>query len=317
MKKPLISVVIPVYNVESYLENCINSIVQQTYSNLEIILVNDGSTDNSTKICETAASKDSRIVLINQKNQGVSSARNNGLSIARGEWIYFIDADDFLNLDTFELLSKEFEPTLDVIQFGLSSVKNGKITGSKHPTKYLKVQSKKEIFENIIMKPLSACLIMIRKSIIDDANLKFNETLKHNEDALFVFQILANCNKLLFYNRAFYNMTVRSDSATSKPMSIFRINNKLLYLQLLINYYKERDLIHFIKKDLEGGLKNFFVDISNYKFINKDEKTGLIKDYKEFYIKNKNYLDALFVQLGYINIDIIVYLLKLKRLFKR
>src|SRR5690606_15460378 len=106
MKKPLISVVIPVYNVESYLENCINSIVQQTYSNLEIILVNDGSTDNSTKICETAASKDSRIVLINQKNQGVSSARNNGLSIARGEWIYFIDADDFLNLDTFELLSK-------------------------------------------------------------------------------------------------------------------------------------------------------------------------------------------------------------------
>ncbi|WP_139856282.1 glycosyltransferase family 2 protein [Aequorivita sinensis] len=316
MTSPLISVIIPVYNVEKYIEKCITSIVKQTYENLEIILINDGSTDNSPNICKKFETLDSRVKFFTQTNQGVSAARNLGLNKATGEWVYFIDADDFLELNTFQLLSKEFAPDLDVIQFGLSAIKNEKVIGRKHPPKYLKVFNKKEIFENIIMKPLSACLVIIRKSVIDKNNIKFNETLKHNEDSLFVFQVLANCNGLLFYNNAFYNMIVRNNSATSKPISINRINNKLLYLQLLISYFKERGLVKFIIKDIESGLKNFFVDISNYNFKNSKEKLKLKKNFKQFYTINKPYLKALFIRMANINIFIVVIFLKLKYLFR-
>jgi glycosyltransferase involved in cell wall biosynthesis len=95
----LISIVVPVYNVESYLEKCIDSILNQSYSNFELILVNDGSTDNSGKICSDFEKKDSRIKVINKDNGGLSDARNHGIDIASGRYITFIDSDDFVEVD--------------------------------------------------------------------------------------------------------------------------------------------------------------------------------------------------------------------------
>ena len=92
----LVSIIIPVYNVEDFVEQCIDSILNQTYSNLEIIAVNDGSTDSSLKILENIKKKDSRVMIINQKNSGVSSARNAGIAKANGKYLVFVDADDFL-----------------------------------------------------------------------------------------------------------------------------------------------------------------------------------------------------------------------------
>lgn len=103
---PLISVIVPVYNVERYLRKCIDSIINQSYINLEIILVNDGSTDSSLKICEQYHIKDSRIKLIDKKNGGLSDARNVGLDIATGQFITFVDSDDFIDLDMIEYLYK-------------------------------------------------------------------------------------------------------------------------------------------------------------------------------------------------------------------
>ena len=91
----LISVIVPIYNVERYLEKCVNSILVQTYSNLEIILVDDGSPDNCPQLCDQLAKKDSRIVVVHKKNGGLSSARNAGIDIARGEYIGFVDSDDW------------------------------------------------------------------------------------------------------------------------------------------------------------------------------------------------------------------------------
>ena len=99
-----ISVVVAIYNVEKYLEKCIQSIIFQTYKNIEIILVNDGSTDNSLNICKKYKSEDSRIIIINQENQGVSVARNNGIDRASGEYILFVDGDDYLRTDIIEKL---------------------------------------------------------------------------------------------------------------------------------------------------------------------------------------------------------------------
>ena len=104
MKNPLISVIIPVYNVEKYLRKCIESVVGQTYKNLEIILVDDGSTDNSSKICDDFAAKDDRIVIIHQPNAGLSSARNLGLDIMKGDYVSFVDSDDWIEKDMFATL---------------------------------------------------------------------------------------------------------------------------------------------------------------------------------------------------------------------
>lgn len=99
MNKPLISVIVPVYNVEKFLSRCLNSILAQTYNNLEVILVDDGSTDNSGKICDDYALKDKRIRVIHKQNGGVSSARNMALSVAKGEYIGFVDSDDYIEND--------------------------------------------------------------------------------------------------------------------------------------------------------------------------------------------------------------------------
>ena len=98
----LVSIIVPVYNTEKYLSKCLDSIVNQTYKNLEIILINDGSTDNSKAICEDFAKKDKRIQVINKENSGVSVSRNKGLSLAKGNYIAFIDADDYAELNYIE-----------------------------------------------------------------------------------------------------------------------------------------------------------------------------------------------------------------------
>ena len=112
-----VSVVIPVYNVEKYLRRCLDSLVNQTYKNLEFICVNDGSTDNSLEILKEYAAKDSRFIIINQKNQGVALARNNGLNVASGDYLSFVDPDDWVGLNYYEEVVKEFIATnCDVVQ---------------------------------------------------------------------------------------------------------------------------------------------------------------------------------------------------------
>ncbi|HEY8803664.1 MAG TPA: glycosyltransferase, partial [Clostridium sp.] len=104
MQNPLISIIVPIYKVEVYIRNCVDSILNQTYKNLEIILVDDGSPDNCGNICEEYSSKDKRIKVIHKKNGGLSSARNAGLDIASGEYIGFIDSDDWIEGDMYESL---------------------------------------------------------------------------------------------------------------------------------------------------------------------------------------------------------------------
>jgi len=100
----LISIIVPIYNVEIYLEKCLNSIINQTYKNIEILLINDGSSDNSLRICKKYQKKDKRIVLINKKNGGLSSARNAGIDKASGNYLLFIDSDDYIEIDMIEKL---------------------------------------------------------------------------------------------------------------------------------------------------------------------------------------------------------------------
>ena len=103
MNNNLISIIVPVYNVSEYLPRCLDSLINQTYKNIEIILVNDGSTDNSLEICKKYAEKDLRIKVIDKENGGISSARNTGIAEASGEWIGFVDSDDYIEPCTYEI----------------------------------------------------------------------------------------------------------------------------------------------------------------------------------------------------------------------
>ena len=119
----LVSIVVPIYNAENYLTKCIYSIIKQTYKNIEIILVNDGSTDNSLKICETFALNDKRIIIISQKNMGVSTARNIGINVAKGEYISFVDSDDTIE-DNYiqELVDNSNSGKVDVVICGYNDI---------------------------------------------------------------------------------------------------------------------------------------------------------------------------------------------------
>lgn len=118
MKKIKISVIIPIYNVEQYLSQCLDSIINQTYTNLEIILINDGSTDNSEKICNQYKLLDPRIIVIHKTNGGLSDARNTGIKIATGDYISFVDADDFIDKNMYTILFQKINTTnADIIWY--------------------------------------------------------------------------------------------------------------------------------------------------------------------------------------------------------
>ena len=137
MTEPLISVIIPVYNVEKYLEKCISSVVGQTYKNIEIILVDDGSTDKSGTMCDLLAEKDSRIVVIHKANGGLSSARNAGLDIAKGDYIGFVDSDDWIEPDMYEsLLRNMLKESADISACGVYYHRNSKMKTDRDITGY-------------------------------------------------------------------------------------------------------------------------------------------------------------------------------------
>lgn len=147
----LISVIVPVYNVEKYLEKCVSSIIKQSYKNLEIILVDDGSTDNSGKICDEFALKDNRIKVIHKENGGLSSARNKALEIAKGEYIGFVDSDDYISEDMYETLYKvikENEADISIVSF--YEEYNGKIIGVRD-TGNLEVLTKLEAINELLI----------------------------------------------------------------------------------------------------------------------------------------------------------------------
>ena len=136
----LVSVIIPVYNVEGYLNDCLDSVINQSYQNLEIVLVDDGSVDNSGTNCDEYAQKDKRIIVIHKKNEGVAQARIDGFKRSSGELVMFIDSDDYVDLDYVEKLVSPFEQyEIDLSICNNSNVKNGVISHIDRPEKGLLV----------------------------------------------------------------------------------------------------------------------------------------------------------------------------------
>lgn len=214
---PLISVIVPVYNVETYLQQCLNSIVGQTYSRLEIILVDDGSTDSSGLICDEYARRDSRIKVIHKQNAGQSSARNAGLDIALGDFISFVDSDDWIDLNLYQIFTRELgdAPRCDIYSFCMTEQYLDHSVAMLHGKDCTLVND--EVRSAFVDQELIweyVCDKIWRRSIIGDIRFLYG---KKNEDAIFTYQVLySNPNILLrSAKQSFYNYRKGREGATT------------------------------------------------------------------------------------------------------
>ena len=238
---PIISVIVPVYNVEKYVGRCIESILVQTFTDFELILVDDGATDNSGKICDQYAEKDDRIRVIHKENGGVSAARNSGIDYSSGEYIMFVDSDDYIDKPMLE----------DMIRYSgsdmiISGLKYIDINGNE-------MSNRIEIaFENITISDFfnkyyidldSKCILsgpynrFYKKCIIDKYNIRFNVNMSIFEDGLFVTEFLCRCDRISNISKSYYNyvqynngnlMTKYNDNAIEASLIFYNTEKALL-----------------------------------------------------------------------------------------
>ncbi len=226
-----VNCIVPIYNVEKYVDKCIASLLNQSYQQLEIILVDDGSTDHSGDICDRYAQKDNRVRVVHKENGGLSSARNAGLDVAEGEYILFIDGDDYLvpdSVDCLMNLQKKFEYKLDLIQFFYDEVEEDEesLFCSEREDRIEMCTDRRIMFEKLYELggvAASACTKMYHKKLFED--LRFKEGIIH-EDEYMVTDILRKVKNCLYTNRSLYRYVMRPGSIvksdfTPKKLEVF------------------------------------------------------------------------------------------------
>lgn len=223
----LISVIVPVYNAEKYLDKCVNSIINQKYKELEIILVDDGSKDNSLDLCKKYAEKDNRIKVIHKENGGVSTARNTGIEASRGDFIAFVDSDDYIDENMyFNMIQKVKKYSCDMVMCDCYKVNVGNKEIFTHDIRagfYDKDQLYKEYFDKLLMldsinypATISNWVMLIKSDIIKDKKLKYIEGVRYSEDLLFGSQVMYYTNRFYYLKgECYYNYINNPISATS------------------------------------------------------------------------------------------------------
>ncbi len=300
MDKELVSIIVPVYNVEKYIDECIESLVNQTYKEVEIILIDDGSKDSSANIMDEWARKDSRISAYHYENGGVSVARNRGIEKAKGKYVFFVDSDDFAEIDAVETMIKEAEVNrLDLAIF--NNYKAGEHERVKNE-KYSKLRgifTGKEFFNNAV-KEMNSFLLNIpwnklyRLDIIKENGIEFNKDFKLGEDFIFNLEYFKYCKKVGIFEDVTYNYRLLETGLTlsKKPIDYMWNNAKktLVYLEdsgktinkdniQPVNNYK----IYSVKYNLYSIVRNSYYSkkerIDALKWMCKDIKTTKIITY--------------------------------------
>ena len=266
--RPKFSIIVPVYNVEKHLSRCLQSLVDQTFMDIEIICVNDGSTDGSLEILKGFAGTDNRIVIIDQENKGVAAARNAGIRAAEGEYILFVDSDDYITEDACDVLYRECVQTSpDMIVFGASAFPY--IDDNDHRWLYeaVKVDCRKSyenpvaaLFSEKSSKPF-IWKICYNRSLFKDKGLMFREDMKYGEDMLMLFEAYPLAESVLFIPDTLYNyICARSDSLTVAAAK--KKNEKMQWhlkiLERVIADWSQKGLLQQHKKEFAEWAVSFF-----------------------------------------------------------
>lgn len=212
---PLVSIIIPVYNAEQYISECITTVLAQTYTNIEVLIINDGSTDNSFEVCKEYESLDKRVRVIHQKNAGVSSARNTGIENAQGRYIAFVDSDDIISQKYIQTLVDDMMGRSVLAMCAYEKISSHEHTFENAPEKK-RVKSAKVCAKRLLQGefPVSACCaLFLRESIGDN---RFVDGIRNNEDKEFLYHYLLNNEdgKVVITNKKLYGYYVREGSAT-------------------------------------------------------------------------------------------------------
>lgn len=219
---PLISVVVPIYNVEKYLDRCISSIVNQTYKNLEIILVDDGSPDNCPQMCDEWANKDNRVKVLHIENGGAGNARNVGFEYSSGEWVAFIDSDDFIDLNMFYYLLSLCDNETDIAECCLINTFSDKadfVHGKMENDQLVECGAETALEYHIINKMFNQTPPnkIYRRRVVE--NVPF-PTGKFIDDEFWTYQVIAKCRKLVHSSYVMYAYRQQSDSVTHSEYSL-------------------------------------------------------------------------------------------------
>ena len=292
IQKPDISVIVPMYNVEEFLPRCVESIINQTHKNIEIILVDDGSPDKSGEIADEYANKDERISVIHQDNKWLGGARNSGLKVAKGKYVLFVDSDDYIRQDMCELLYNKIEEDgVDAVFFGLTPVnENGVILSSGLlPLTINKVYRGNEVQETLY--PLiisthslnSAVMKIYRRDFLVNNDLLFDESVRYAEDYVFCLDLFPRLKSFSYLNEPLYYY-VENNSSIMHARDAAIINKLITLYEYRERFLEKNDLITDENKRLSCELltKMVVVNLPKYLGVGNNttyrEKMKLIKD---------------------------------------
>jgi glycosyltransferase involved in cell wall biosynthesis len=304
---PVISIIVPVYKVESYLRRCIDSIIAQTLTDFECILVDDGSPDSCPAICDEYSEKDNRIIVIHQENKGVSAARNAGLDIAEGEWIGFVDSDDWCDEGMFQFLyDNAIKYDADV------SICNMRKVTAEGCMKSIKYKKNIHVFNGAqgIIKMFAPDAYggyswnkLVKSSLLTHYHIRYDETKKYMEDVLLFYTLFKYVNRIIYSSVPYYNYVTNVESVTyqlgltESAMTALSVFDKIL----LIEYDKKiRRKIIIALILFEKNICLYYIvtkkfDNADYNFLRKNIKDNFFYLLTDFSIPVKMKLVTLLV----------------------
>lgn len=314
--KPYLSVIIPVYNVEEFLPKCIDSILKNNLDNIEVILVNDGSSDNSGDICDAFAKEYPFIYVFHKENGGVSSSRNLGLDKATGEWIYFIDGDDWISPDTFSILNGKIID-VDIIQFGYQKInERGNVLYEMKPQFESSYGGADEYFLSGNFVLMNIVVSMFKRALIEQYKIRFSNKIKCGEDLEFGVKCFATAQNIFVLDKCFYHYLERKGSAMESKVSLESVVDHLEISKNIIKFYADLGIPKnaFFQYQVLYFVKSFF---SRSLLLSEGERSyvSIQKSYDAFYDQNRQYLKNIFLKISRLDIRFYRTILKIRRLF--
>jgi len=249
MNKPLLSIIVPAYNIKTYLPRCLDSILAQTYTNIEVIVVNDGSTDGSDSVIDDYASKDNRIIAIHKENGGVSSARSAGIKKAKGEFIGFVDGDDYIEPNMYEhLLNNAIKFGADISHCGYKMVfpdgHEDLYYGTGRLVEQTKEQGLHDLLKGEFIEPGLWNKLFKRTLVNFEDSPIWDDTIRINEDLLLNYILFSNSTKSIYEDIPYYHYILRKGSAATSKKQRFKITDPLRVFETLCADTKDNQFLH-------------------------------------------------------------------------
>lgn len=301
--KDLVSIIIPAYNVENYIFRGIESCINQTYKNIEIVIIDDGSIDNTQNIIKEYVQKDSRIKYLFQENKGVSAARNKGLDIAGGNYIIFLDSDDWLETNTVEYLlnkKKEYESYFITTNFKAVYLEDENLKIEEEiEEEVIELITSQEISSTFILtkyRVKSSCYKLFSKKILDENRIRFREDIYHGEDGLFVFEYLLHIENVLYTTKQLWNILERPNSASRGKFNKKFFTAITAVEEMIKLSRNDKNLKKELKKYLYYRTKYIYFSGIKDNALNKNEEKILknqIKNLEKLYLKDQRKLKKL------------------------